>query len=60
MIVLRTGHDDAALLATACLIAAGFIPVPADPDERRAFQTLADELGDGLDRLPARVPHAVA
>jgi hypothetical protein len=41
-------------LVDALLIAAGAIPVPADPDERQAFLDLADQIGDGLDRLPAR------
>lgn len=52
MIQIGTDHDAAARLANACLIAAGIIQVPTDPDERRSFQQLADRLGDGLDKLP--------
>ncbi|WP_119728363.1 hypothetical protein [Thermomonospora amylolytica] len=54
MIRIDTGHDDDALLVAALLIAAGILPAPTRPDEQRAFQRLADQLGDGLDRLPAR------
>ncbi|MCP9947192.1 hypothetical protein [Actinomadura madurae] len=41
-------------LVEACLVAASISSAPDDPDERQAFLDLADQLGDGLDRLPPR------
>lgn len=46
--------EDPGRLVAACLIAAGFCPAPKGREEAEQYQRLADELGDGLDRLPAR------
>lgn len=54
MIRFSTDHDDASLLAAACLIAAGILPAPSSKDERERFQHLADQIGDALDELPPR------
>lgn len=43
-----------ARLVEACLIAAGISTPPHDPNDRQAYLDLADQLGDGLDRLPPR------
>jgi hypothetical protein len=47
-------YNQPARLVEACLIAAGLIPPPKEPAERDAFRALADDLGDGLDRMPRR------
>ncbi|MFI6522613.1 hypothetical protein ACIBF1_44170 [Spirillospora sp. NPDC050679] len=55
MIAVRLpgGPADAAHLVEALLMAAGAIPVPDGAEARRAYLALADQLGDGLDALPA-------
>ncbi|MGI5330953.1 hypothetical protein [Actinomadura nitritigenes] len=53
MIAVRLPGQAAPRLVEALLIAAGVAPRPTDPDDRRAYLALANDLGEGLDTLPA-------
>jgi hypothetical protein len=46
-------RDTTAEIVSALLVAAGVVPVSANPAERQSWLNLAYDLGGKLDRLPA-------